>query len=511
MIDRIFAFFDSMTKAEKVGFLSILSVSVALKLWNIFDPFRLGFHSDEAILGLMAKHFWDGNFAYFYYGQTYGGGLEYMLDCLFYAMVPHGVAPLRMASGVMMLAAELLVYYCARDVFTSTSARLATLLIFMSGGFVIPFELSQSHGVHLNNLLVMAALMAIYLRAEHILPQPAITGFVVGIGYWVSSYIWIILAFAAVIPLVRQVALKRYFGDTTMRGVGTFLLFALLGGLPRVLYLLDSDGWNNVSPIGGYVLGSPEKIANTAALFFYNGLPRFFLGDYAEQFVSFGRLFSTVWLLLILGALLTATVQSHKSRALLWAVSGCSAVTIALVVTNAFSYDSGWRYVWSLLFAMAFGAGYLCESWQMAGKPRRAPITLTYVVVGIAGVVGVFANVVSPRLVTPKHNQYAPVISALVENDCEFGFAFWEYAYPIDFLTEERIVLESTGLTRVESYGEQVGAAHRRCYIFSRPATIAESDLRLRLTGFWQSNNIEITEQAFEDVTLIVEHLPGAT
>ena len=147
MIGKLTAFFDSMTKAEKVGFVCFLVLSVMLKMWNIFDPFRLGFHSDEAILGLMAKHFWDGEFAYFYYGQTYGGGLEYVLDCLFYALVPHGVAPLRITSGLMMLASELLVYYCAREVFTSPLARLTTSMIFVCGSFIIPSEFSQSFGV----------------------------------------------------------------------------------------------------------------------------------------------------------------------------------------------------------------------------------------------------------------------------------------------------------------------------------------------------------------------------
>ena len=315
------------------------------------------------------------------------------------------------------------------------------------------------------------------------------------------------LAFAAVIPILRGVPLNTYLRSTRIRGAGIFLAFAALCGLQRILYLFTSDGWNVVSQFGRYALGSPDKVVNTASMLFYDGLPRFFLGDYADQFVSFGLWVSAAWLLLIFGGLITATVHSDKSRALLWAVSACGMATVTLVVTNAYSYDSGWRYMWPLLFPMAFNAGYLCEYWLRAGMPSRALITVPLVLLGI----GLFSNVISPRLITPKHNQFAPVIAALEANGCEYGFSFWEYAYPIDFLTEEQIILESTGLTRIGSYAERVGSARRRCYIFSRSGSASGAIIPLGLTAFWRNNNIEITEQSFEEVTLIIEHLPGPT
>jgi hypothetical protein len=498
-----------MADAEKAALVGVLALSVSLKLWNILDPFRLGFHSDEAILGLMAMHFWSGEFAYFYYGQTFGGGLEYVLDCLFYALLPHGVAPLRVTSGLMMLGAELLVYFCAREVFVSTTARVATVLIFMCGSFVIPSELSQSHGVHLNNFLAFAVLLAVYLNADCVLPRPAILGFVVGIGYWVSNFIWVALVFTAIIPLLRGVPLSRYLRPDMLRRAGVFVVCMALGALPRLLYLFDPDGWNVVSPMGGYTLGSPDKVLNTASMLIYDGLPRFFLGDYAGEYPSFGRWVSTVWLLLICGTLVMATFSSHKARPLLWAVSGCSVATAALIVSNAYSYDSGWRYVWPLLFAMAFHTGYICDGWHTKGVLRKASITLPLLLVGVGGTIGFFTNIVTPRLITPKHNQYAPVIVALEANGCEYGFSFWEYAYPIDYLTREKIILESTGLTRIGSYGQQVAAARRRCYIFSRSGTASGASGQIALTAYWRQNGIGFTEEAFREVNLFVEQDGG--
>jgi hypothetical protein len=494
-----------MADTDRAALAGVLVLSASLKLWNILDPFRLGFHSDEAILGLMAMHFWNGEFAYFYYGQTYGGGLEYILDSLFYGLLPHGVAPLRMTSGLMMLAAELLVYFCAREVFKSKAAPVATVLMFMCGSFVIPFELSQSHGVHLNNLLAFAVLLAVYLNADRVLPHPVILGLTVGVGYWVSSFIWVTLFFAAAIPLLRGVPLGRYLGRDLFRNATVFVSCMALGALPRLLYLFNPDGWNVVSPMGGYSLGSPDKVINTASMLVYDGLPRFFLGDYSGEFPSFGRWVSTLWILLIVGSLLMATYRSHKARPLLWAVAGCSLATAMLVATNAYSYDSGWRYVWPLLFAMAFHTGYIVDCWRGRRGLANVPACLPVLLVGIGGAIGFFANIIEPRLITPKHNQFAPVIAALEVNGCEYGYSFWEYAYPIDYLTREKIILESTGLRRIDAYGEQVAAAHRRCYLFSQAGTARAAGTREALTAYWRQNGIAVTEEAFREVNLLAE------
>ncbi len=494
-----------MPEGEKAGLIGLLALSVALKLWNILDPFRLGFHSDEAILGLMAKHFWEGQFAYFYYGQTYAGGLEYVLDALFYGLLPHGVAPLRITCGLMMLGVEVLVYFCARAVFSSPVARLVTVLIFLCGSFVIPWDFSHSFGIHLNNCLAFAVLLAVYVNADRVLPRPAVIGFVVGMGYWVSNFIWVMLIFAAMIPILRGVSPGRYLRRTKWKGVGILLVCMALGALPRILYMLHPDGWNVVSPMGGYLPGSPDKIANTASMLVYEGLPRFLLGGYTGRYASIAQWLMMAWLLLFAWALTLATIKAHEARGLLWAVIGCAVATALLVVTNAFTYDSGWRYVWPLLFAMAFHAGFIGDTWHADGMPVKAPIALPVFLVVVCGAIGFWANVISPRLITPKYNVYAPVIAALEENGCEYGYSWWEYAYPIDYLTEERVILESTGFRRIGAYGARVAAARKRCFVFPRSGPGPGPDL----VAFWEQNGIKITEEPFREVKLIVEHVPG--
>jgi hypothetical protein len=506
LIRNLKTWFDSMSAAEKAGLGGLLALSLLLKLWNVLDPFRLGFHSDEAILGLMAKHFWEGQFAYFYYGQTYAGGLEYVLGTLFYGLLPHGVAPLRVTCGLMMLGAEVLVYFCARAVFSSPVARLATVLIFLCGSFVIPWDFSHSFGIHLNNCLAFAILLAVYVNADRLLPHPAVIGLVVGTGLWVSNFIWVMLVFCAAIPLLGGVSPRRYLGRTELRGVCIVLVFMALGALPRILYLMNSDDWNIVSPMGGYLPGSPGKIANTASMLVNEGLPRFLLGDYANRYASGSQWLMAAWLLLLVWALIVATIKAHRARGLLWAVTGCTVATALLVVTNAFTYDSGWRYVWPLLFAMAFHTGLIFDVWHTDGMPLKAPIALPVLLLVIGAAIGLWANVVAPRLIMPEHNPYAPVIAALERNGCQYGYSYWEYAYPIDFLTEERIILESTGLRRVGAYGARVAAAHKRCYLFPRPAPGPGPDL----LAYWQRNGIRITEQSFGEVSLIVEHMPGS-
>ena len=245
---------------ERAGLAVLFGFSLFLKLWNILDPFVLRFVSDEAIMGLMAKHFWEGEFAFFYYGQAYGGGIEYLLNTVFYFFLPHDLTPLRLTSGFMLLISELLVYLCARTVFATSLARLASLAIFMCGSYTLAFYFSISAGMHLNNLVAFAALLAIYLRSDRILPMPAIVGLLVGTGFWVSNFIWILFFCAAIIPLLSGVTVKHYLRPQALKGSGLFLLGLGIGALPRIMYWFSPETWHIGSPFGGYALDSPAAM-----------------------------------------------------------------------------------------------------------------------------------------------------------------------------------------------------------------------------------------------------------
>src|SRR4051812_10652439 len=58
---------------------------LALRLWMLTG--RPGvLDSDEAIVGLMARHFLDGDWTTFYWGQAYGGSQEAMLTAAVFAV-----------------------------------------------------------------------------------------------------------------------------------------------------------------------------------------------------------------------------------------------------------------------------------------------------------------------------------------------------------------------------------------------------------------------------------------
>ncbi len=450
--------------AERAGLAVLIGLSLFLKLWNIFDPFVLGFVSDEAIMGLMAKHFWDGNFALFYYGQTYGGGIEYLLNAVSYFFLPNDLTPLRLTSGVLLLTAELLVYQCARSVFATPFARLASLAIFICGSYVITFELSVSAGIHLNNVVAFAALLAIYLRSDRVLPMPVVVGLIVGTGFWVSNFIWVLFACAALIPLLSGVPVKRYLGLSASWGPILFLSCVGIGALPRIIYLLDPEAWHVVSQFGGYALDSPAAVGDRLILMLSEGLPRFFFGTMAGPAPAIAGGFTIVWAGLLGWTLITSRDGSNRARALLRAIAILCLATTLLVVTNRFTYDSGWRYIWPLLFLSAFSAGHIVDQFKQTAS-FDATRAVAVGALALVSLLGLWANIITPRLVDPQDDKFSEIISALERNGCEFGHAPYNYAYTISYLTDESIILESTGMKRIKQYGDIVRNASRRCVI----------------------------------------------
>jgi hypothetical protein len=495
---------DVMALQERRGLWALFGFSLFLKLWNILDPFVLRFVSDEAIMGLMAKHFWEGEFALFYYGQAYGGGIEYLLDAVFYFLLPNDLSPLRFTSGVLLLTAELLVYQCARTVFATPLARLASLAIFMCGSYTIAFFFSISAGMHLNNLVAFAALLTIYLHSDCILPKPAIVGLLVGTGFWVSNFIWVLFFCAAMIPLLSGIPIKRYLRPEALRGSGLFLSGLCIGALPRIMYWLNPETWHIGSPFGGFMLDSPAATGFRSIVMLVEGLPRFFFGTMLDSSPLLAGGFTIVWAGLLGRSLATARLGSKPARALLVAVAIACLITVLLVVTNRYTYDSGWRYIWPLLFLSAFSAGHLVEQWKQA-KAFDAPRVIAVSGLALVSIIVFWTNIVTPRLINPHHNQFSEIISALERHDCKFGYAPYNYAYTISYLTDESIILESLGIRRIKRYSDIVSNARRRCIILDVKSKPDARELLLSRYPPDKRDSVLVAEENLDGIEILVE------
>ncbi len=64
-----------------IGIVVVALAGIAMRVWVLHTDAGV-LDSDEGVPGLMARHFLDGHFSTFYWGQQYGGSLEVLLDAI---------------------------------------------------------------------------------------------------------------------------------------------------------------------------------------------------------------------------------------------------------------------------------------------------------------------------------------------------------------------------------------------------------------------------------------------
>src|SRR5215475_9412732 len=88
-------------------------------------------HSDEAIIGLMAKHILEGrHFPFYMYGQPYNAGAawEAYLAAIAFALLGVGVIPLKSCIVVLSLLCLFLFYRMCLALYEQRTAVLATIV-----------------------------------------------------------------------------------------------------------------------------------------------------------------------------------------------------------------------------------------------------------------------------------------------------------------------------------------------------------------------------------------------
>lgn len=120
---------------EKYTILTLIGLSFLSRLPQLLSPYLI-LDGDEAILGLMAKHFWEGkDFPLFFYGQAYGFSfIEMGIISSFYSVFGVTEIALKLAMLSLWTAAILLFYktlkFIEPEKWTGLAFLITTLFIF---------------------------------------------------------------------------------------------------------------------------------------------------------------------------------------------------------------------------------------------------------------------------------------------------------------------------------------------------------------------------------------------
>jgi hypothetical protein len=213
----------------------IVAVAVGLVLPRVIliaNAWPVLIESDEAIVGLMARHILAGHLPVWFYGQAYMGTLEPATAALLFAVFGASPLVLKMVPFVWFCAFLVAHYQLAREIGGARVAHLATLLAAASPAFLTVWSLKSEGGyMALLCLGTVALLLTIRLLVRGVTARRAgALGFVLGLAWWTQF-----LAIAYIVPIVLLLMVTRR-REVWSRAAAVFVAAGVLGSGPFWIY-----------------------------------------------------------------------------------------------------------------------------------------------------------------------------------------------------------------------------------------------------------------------------------
>lgn len=476
--------------ARHAGLWAALAAGLLLKI-VLLGTQSVSFHSDEAIVGLMARHILQGSLPAFFYGQAYMGALDAYLVALSFLIFGQTVLAIRVVQVLLYLATLATTYLLALRLSSSRAAATGAALLVAVPPVMVSLYTTATLGDYgeillLNNLLLLVGWGILSGRRD----GPGwwlLAGLLAGLGWWSMA---LIVASAAPLALL---GLWRFRQALPLGRIAMLLLAFAVGALPWVAAIAadpgavfaDFSGARYQQALEPSGLGGVGEHVLTLVAF---GLP-----------ALFGLRFPWLpeWIALLVGlpvAALYLFALWQAARRTAWgearyehaSLLGAWLVLIAAFVLTPFGSDVTGRYLLPLYPPLAALTGeWLGNIWRGGTRwPRLAVPAL----LGLLLAYNLWGNVRAmlnnpPGLTTQFNlNEHIPneydddLIAFLDSIGADRGYATYWVSYRTAFLTQERIILTAslpykpdlryTPLDqRYPPYGEAVEAADEVVYV----------------------------------------------
>jgi len=433
-----------------------LAVGVALKV-VLLATGSVGFHADEAVIGLMARHILQGAHPTFFYGQSYMGALDAYLVALSFLVFGPGVLAIRIVQIVLYLGTLITTYLLAyRLSGTRRAAGAAALLVALPPVLVSVYTTATlgDYGeiLLLNNLLLLLGWGILNGRRDGA-GWWLLVGLLAGLGWWSMSLIVTALLPLGVIGLWR---LRR----TLPLGKAALLMLGFAAGAGPWIAAVAADPAAIFTELFGVRFGQALAQAGSGGL-----------AERALSLVAFNlpALFglrppwALEWIALPLGMPIVAlylfilwqaarrTLRQGAGGERLTLLGGWG-VLIAAFLFSPFGSDPTGRYLLPLypLLAILSGEwlGSVAWHWKRPSGRWAAPALLGMILAyNLGGTVQ--AMVKNPPGLTTQFsaithipNEYDDDLIAFLDAVGEDrGYSTYWVAYRLAFLTGERIIL----------------------------------------------------------------------
>jgi hypothetical protein len=474
---------DRTPRTAAVYVLAVALVLLRSAVWVLFE--QAHFDSDQAIIGLMAKHLAEGRaFPLFFYGQHYMLAVEPWLVAPFFKAAAPTVTVLKLPLvGINAAIAVLLLWILINRLRLAPWQAFATSIFFILPPPLASARLVEAQGSNIEPLLYVLVLWLLRTR-------PIAFGLFAGFAFLHREFT--IYAVAAVMFLDaitgRLFARERLREYAVAWGMAALVLLTAALLKPKADILgpgtagmvgggsLDAQ----VSAWGGLICWPPTQLRENLRWLATENLGTIFnwkpdlLGPEGWTAVPVGHW----WLAYVLGALVVvSSVQIARgylrpkkvpesfsgkmSTAPFSASDGrweFGVYLIAIAIQSAFAYavlschvrdSSLLRYT---LLTLYFPVGLLALFFIARPGLRLRASALALVMILVAGSLLDNVRYLTAYVHKPAPAPYRELANFLESQGVRYGRALYWTAYQLDFLTQERLIINPMDKVRIDEY-----------------------------------------------------------
>lgn len=459
--------------------------------------------ADEAVFGLMTEHFLEGKgFPIYLYGAHYAGALICYLAAPLFFLFGASMPLLKLTTYFFMFPTLLMIYFLTRSLTDSRTAALAALF-FAVPPFLINWTGQYAGGGYPETLFFGTAVLFLTHRflsekmtSAQEIRRMKLLGFLNGVGTWILFSIipYTLTAWTLIFFKKTREPLRRLFA--------VFSSFYAIGLLPMVIYNIQRPfatfmrlGANVMdverSEIAGKESGELFRLAFSKIGARLLGFPKEFfqviqnIWEMMRMDRSLGSL-ATVWDVLLaasLGILFLTILFSIRKNFMKHPLSLPFLLVAWMILFLAATGLTKTRYVAFMYPALA--VLFASTIFQVATK-RWLGISIASVLLS--------ANLLNHgvALKTPEtEDRFGELVQFLEKKGLRYGYTDYVTAYPIVFLTRERIIASPAAgplnVERFPAYTEKVNQAEDLFFVFegnSEASKRFEASLKSRRVSF---------------------------
>ena len=437
---------QKLTDRYWVGALLIALAGLAFKLVLLgMDAFP--FNSDEAVVGLMARHILEGQWPAFFYGQAYMGSLDATLVAVGFAALGESVWVIRLLQAFLYIATILTTAALGWSIFSSRRIAWIAAALLTVPTVNVTLYTTVSLGGYGEALLIGNLMMLLALRVWRRQSGWAMWGFLAGLGFWGFG-----LTLVYTIP-TGAIVLRRLWRSWAR--LAATIGLALIGALPWLLEAIRAG----FQPFFNELFGQAISGASSGGIAA--------VGQHSVNLLLFGPTvifglrppwsadlhalpLAPVALIFWLGVAgygvfrLRARDEARIGR---WMLAGVVAMVLMGFLLSPFGADPSGRYFIPLAVPLSLAASELLVDQLVPRIGRWAYAALGLILAfNLWGTAQAAAK--NPPGITTQFDTVAQVDHARLPELVEFleanqewtGYSNYWVSYPLAFVSDERLI-----------------------------------------------------------------------